>query len=265
MSEITPIKPISFACPKCKRPLQPGENALQCRECHLTYPIVDGIPDFLSQVSLPSATLRIAKTMDLVAPIYESRLFAGVLLNLSGIRSDSRFIGRIASFHAETLKGITGSILDVACGPATYTRRIASPSKNVYGIDISMGVLRQGMTYVAQAGVPGVHLARARVDELPFENAVFDGVVCSGSLHLFPDTELSLREIARTMKPGAPLSVQTFVAGTTIINRFLQNQSWIHTFKLDELQRYLAEAGFEEFQPELDGIVLAFSSHRGAK
>jgi ubiquinone/menaquinone biosynthesis C-methylase UbiE/uncharacterized protein YbaR (Trm112 family) len=263
MSEITPIEPISFACPKCKRPLRSGDNTLHCSECNQTYPIAGGIPDFLSQASLAPAASHLAKVMDFVAPIYESRPFVSVLVKLSGIRSSgSRFIDRIASFHAETLKGITGSLLDVACGPATYSRRIASPSRDVYGIDISIGVLRQGMAYVARDGVPGVHLARARVEELPFENAVFDGGVCSGSLHLFPDTVLSLREIARTMKPGAPLSVQTFVAGSTVINRFVQKQSWVHTFELAKLQHYLAEAGFEEFRPELDGIVLTFSARK---
>ena len=262
MSETTPIKRLGFACPKCKRPLRSVDNALYCSECNRTYPIADGIPDFLTQTSLAPAASRIAKTMDLVAPIYESRPFVSVLVNLSGIRGASRFMERIASFHSETLKGITGSLLDVACGPATYTRRMASPSRDVYGIDISMGVLRQGMTYVKRDGVQGVHLARARVEELPFEDAVFDGGICSGSLHLFPDTLLSLREIARTMKPGAPLSVQTFVAGKTVINRLLQKRSWLHTFKLDELQRSLTEAGYEEFRPNLDGIVLTFSARR---
>jgi SAM-dependent methyltransferase len=263
MSETTPIRQVGFACPKCKRPLRSAENALYCSECNRTYPVVSGIPDFLSQTSLAPATSRIAKVMDIVAPIYESWLFASVLLKLSGVRSTgSPFFDSIAGFHSETLKGITGTVLDVACGPATYSRRIASPSRNVYGIDVSMGVLLQGMTFVARDGVQGVHLARARVEELPFENAVFDGVVCSGSLHLFPDTVLSLREIARTMKPGAPLSVQTFVAGNTIINRFMQKRSWLHTFELVELQQYLTEAGFEGFQPELDGIVLTFSARK---
>ena len=263
MPEIPLIKPISYACPKCKRPLRSSENTLLCSQCNQIYPIESGIPDFLSQVTFAPATSRIAKVMDLVAPIYESRLFASFLLTLSGIRDKARFIDKIASFHSETLKGITGSVLDVACGPATYTRRIASPSRNANGIDISMGVLRQGMAYVERDNIPGVHLARARVEELPFEDGVFDGGICSGSLHLFPDTVLSLREIARTLKPGAPLSVQTFISGKTVINRLLQKRSWLHTFKLDELQQYLAEAGFEEFQPELEGIVLTFRARKG--
>ncbi|MGA2367124.1 MAG: class I SAM-dependent methyltransferase [Dehalococcoidia bacterium] len=204
-----------------------------------------------------------AKKMDFLAPIYESRLFVSILLKLSGIGGgSSRFLSRIASFHSKTLEGIIGSVLDVACGPATYGRRIATPSRNVYGIDISIGMLRQGKAYIERDNVPAVHLARARVEELPFENAVFDGVICSGSLHLFPDTVLSLREIARTMKPGAPLSVQTFIAGKTMVNRFVQKNSWIHTFELVKLQQYLTEAGFEEFRPEVDGIVLTFSARK---
>jgi ubiquinone/menaquinone biosynthesis C-methylase UbiE len=204
-----------------------------------------------------------AKKMDFFAPIYESRLFGSILLKLSGIGGGySRFIDRIASFHSKTLEGISGAVLDVACGPATYGRRIASPSRNVYGIDISMGMLRQGKAYVERDNVPGVHLARARVEELPFENAVFDGVICSGSLHLFPDTVLSLREIARTMKPGAPLSVQTFIKGKTVVNRFVKKHSWVHTFELVELQQYLTEAGFEGFRYKLDGIVLTFSARK---
>lgn len=265
---------ISFACPKCKRPLRLMNNALCCNKCDRTYPIIDGIPDFLSgdeQASLASVfggfsgitTLkRMTKRMDFLAPIYESQFFGSILLKLSGVNSNiSQFRDRISSFHSKTLEGISGSVLDVACGPATY-RRIASPLRNVYGIDISMGMLKQGKAYIERDNIQGVHLARARVEELPFENAVFDGVMCSGSLHLFPDTVLALREIARTMKPAAPLSVQTFTSGKTVINRFVQKHSWVHTFELVELQQYLTEAGFEVFRHELDGIVLTFSARK---
>ena len=260
MSEITPIKPISFACPKCKRPLHSGENALQCGECNRTYLIEGGIPDFISGDAQASLVLQMAKKVDFLAPIYESRLWYSILLKLAGAGGSS--IVSIASFHSENLKGITGSVLDVACGTATYGRRIASPSKSVYGIDISMGMLQQGMAYVERDGVPGVHLARARVEELPFENAVFDGAICSGSLHLFPDTALALGEIARTMKAGAPLTVQTFVAGNTSINRLLKRRPDIHTFELPELQQYLSEAGFERFESKMSGIVLTFGARK---
>jgi ubiquinone/menaquinone biosynthesis C-methylase UbiE len=230
------------------------------------YPIVSGIPDFISGDVEPGVApaLRMARKVDFLAPIYESRLWSQLLLNLAGAGAHS--LGSVASFHAETLEGIAGAVLDVACGTATYTRRIASPSRDVHGIDISMGMLRKGMAYVARDGVSGVHLARARAEELPFENAVFDGAICSGSLHLFPDTVLALREIARTMKAGAPLSVQTFVAGgQSAVMRLLGKWQSVKAFELPQLQQYLAEAGFERFQPKLDGIFLTFSARKPAR
>ena len=263
MIDSTSTRSIDFACPKCKRPLRTSNDALCCAECDRTYPIVGGIPDFLC--GDPRAdlgpVLRIAKGADLLAPIYENRFWYQLLLNLAGAGSSS--IGSITSFHAKTLEGITGAVLDVACGPATYGRRIVSSSRNVYGIDISVGMLHKGMTYILQDGVIGVHLARARVEELPFENAVFDGVICSGALHLFSDTVHSLREIARTMKPGAPFSVQTFVTGgQSGFMRLLGKWRNVKAFELSELQQSLVTAGFEQFQPKLKGIFLTFSARK---
>jgi ubiquinone/menaquinone biosynthesis C-methylase UbiE/uncharacterized protein YbaR (Trm112 family) len=258
MNETTSINLVSFACPKCKRPLHSGDNAFYCNGCDQSYPIVEGIPDFLAGVLQDDHTLRMAKKVDLIAPIYESRIWYQLLLNLAGVGGIS--FQSIAHFHAETLAGVSGPVLDVACGPATYSRRIASSDRSVYGIDISQGMLRQGMTNVAREGIIDIHLARASVDELPFEDAVFDGVICSGSLHLFPDTVRSLREIARTMKPGAPLSVQTFVAGgQSGLMRLLGKWRDVKAFELPQLQQYLAATGFEQFQPKLDGIFLTFS------
>jgi len=263
MSQATPIKPIRFACPKCKRPLQPGENALHCDECNQTYPIIGGIPDFLggdARTSL-APVQRMAKRVDWLAPIYESRLWYQLLLDLAGARGSS--LQSIARFHSKTLEGIGGSVLDVACGPATYGRRLASPTRSVYGIDISMGMLRQGAASIAREGVADVHLARASVDELPFENAVFDAAICSGALHLFPDPVRSLREIARTLKVGAPLGVQTFVGGgKSGLMRLLGRRRDVRAVELPELERRLSEAGFGEFWPKLDGVLLTFSARK---
>ena len=88
MSEITPIKPISFACPNCKRPLQSGENALQCSQCHRTYPIIGGIPDPVH------SECEIARTMKVDAPLGVQTFVAG---GESGIM---RLLGRRRDVHA---------------------------------------------------------------------------------------------------------------------------------------------------------------------
>jgi SAM-dependent methyltransferase len=102
------------------------------------------------------------------------------------------------------------------------------------------------------------------VEELPFEEAVFDGAICGGSLHLFPDTELALKEIARTMKAGAPLAVTTFVTGDSLATRLVKqrNNKNMHVFELPELCNYLTKAGFEEFAWKQDGTFVMLSTHR---
>jgi SAM-dependent methyltransferase len=261
MFQNTSIQSVDYACPGCKHPLDLGDSTLRCDICNRTYPVIDGIPDFMTNDSY-GGVASLARKMDILAPLYEHLFRQKPLLKLAGSDSDSP--DDLAGLHIKSMAGVTGAILDVACGTATYTRRIASPGKTVYGIDISMGMLRQGMAYVRRDGTAGVHLARARVEELPFENGVFDGVVCAGSLHLFPDVALALREIARTMKPGAPLTAQTIVVGDTLINRWVRRLREVHTFELAELQRYVEEAGFEGFQPRQDSMILTFSAHKAA-
>ena len=264
MIETSAIRSIRFACPKCKHPLQYVGNTLQCKDCKRVYPYVSGVPDFVSDnmQARVDPNYRWNPIWKLLAPTYESRLWHSFVLGMAGAGSSS--LQGIASFISQTLEGVTGNVLDVACGPATYGRRMASPQRNVYGIDFSMGTLQQGMKNIAREGISNIQLAQSRVEELPFEQAVFDGAICGGSLHLFPDTELALKEIARTMKAGAPLAVTTFVSGDSLAARLVKQRKNMNmrVFELPELCRYLATAGFEGFTWKQDGTFVMFSTHR---
>ena len=203
-----------YVCPACKRRLRQEEGALRCSTCSQAYPISEGIPDFIREELSRSSdpVLRRMRFIDRMARIYETRLWYPLVLNLyGGFRSPS--LAQLISTVTQKVQSVQGRVLDIACGPGTYGRRIASPSKEVFGIDVSMGMLRQGVAYAAKEGIRNVHFARARVEALPFEDGLFDATLCCGSLHLFADTVVALREMARVMKPGAVLSVFTFSAG----------------------------------------------------
>ena len=260
-----------YACPVCKRLLRQEEGVLRCPTCSQTYPIRAGIPDFileeLSQSKDP--VLRRMTAIDRMARIYETRLWYPIILNLyGGFHSPS--LAQLVSTVSQKVQATKGRVLDVACGPSTYGRRIASPSKEVFGIDVSMGMLRQGAAYVAKDGLPNVHFARARVEALPFEDGLFDAALCCGSLHLFADTVIALREMARVMKPAAILSVFTFTAGRGGVLKFRRVREWslknhgLHVFDLAEMEQYLTASGFEDFQPEVSGSILTFSARKQA-
>ena len=131
-----------------------------------------------------------------------------------------------------------------------------------------MGTLRQGMAYIEREGIPNVYLARAQVEALPFRPATFGGAVCGGSLHLFADTVAALREVGATLKTGAPLAVMTFWAGDRGVLRYpwvrahIEEEHGAYIFELSALEGYLAEAGFDDFQPRTYGSLLVFSARR---
>lgn len=262
--EIISINSVRYACPICKRPLSLKENALQCNECNRIYPVVGGIPDFVSDNLQARAdpNYRWNPIWKCLAPVYESRFWQSFVLGMAGASSSS--LQSIADFISQTLEGVTGNVLDVACGPATYGRRMASTKRSIYGIDFSMGTLQQGMINIRRSGVSNIQLAQSRVEELPYEDAFFNGAICGGSLHLFPDTAIALREIARTMKAGAPLAVTTFIVGNSLAAHLAKERKNknMHTFVLPELHQYLSEAGFEGFAWKQDGTFVMFSTHR---
>jgi ubiquinone/menaquinone biosynthesis C-methylase UbiE len=145
---------------------------------------------------------------------------------------------------------------------------VAGEASQVYGVDISLGMLRQGMAHIARDRLTSTHFARARVEALPFRDALFDAAICCGSLHLFADTVRALREIGRAMKGGAPLAAMTFIAGDKGILRFprirehVERDHGAHIFEIPELEEYLTEAGFEGFRPQAHGSVLVFGAQR---
>ena len=246
-------------------------GALRCPTCSRAYPINGGIPDFIGEELSRSAdpVLRRMRFIDRMAHIYESKLWYPIVLNVyGGFQSPS--LAQLIGTVSQKVQSTKGRVLDIACGPGTYGRRIASPSKEVFGIDVSMGMLRQGAAYVAGEGTANMHFARARVEALPFEDGVFDAVLCCGSLHLFADTVTALREMARVMKPSAILSVFTFTAGRGGILKFARVREWsltnhgLHVFELSAMEQYLTASGFRDFQPELSGSTLTFSARKQA-
>jgi len=260
-----------YVCPTCKRELELGPDSLYCRACAAIYPIRDGIPDFIVEKLEESSnrSLRMlgkrdsSRLLDFAAYSYEKYIYPPVCNLFGGWHSTS--LKELAREVSDIVGSQDGAILDVACGPGTYGRRIASASKTVYGIDASMSMLRRGACYVERDCIPNVHFARAKVEALPFQAGLFDAAICAGSLNHFSDTVLALREINRTMKPGAPLAMMCFV----ISNRGLLKYKFLreraesgggHIFALPDLDRYVAEAGFEGFRVHAHGAVLVFST-----
>ncbi len=267
----TAVRLDAYVCPICKAALEPADAALECCQCSQIFPVIDGLPDFVRQDLSKSdePILRKVSKMDRLARFYESRFWYPLVLNLVG-GLGSTTLGELIGEISAMVKDVEGRILDVACGPGTYGRRVASGARVVFGIDVSMNMLRQGVVYTEREGIDQMHFARARVESLPFADRFFDAALCCGSLHLFPDPVQALSETARTMKPNAPLAAMTFTPGGRGIVRFrrlrerLQRTQGVRVFDIAEMEGYLTAAGFDGFQPVAYGSTLVFRARRRA-
>jgi ubiquinone/menaquinone biosynthesis C-methylase UbiE/uncharacterized protein YbaR (Trm112 family) len=262
-----------YACPTCKQDLEPVDEGLCCRVCAKTYPIVSGIPDFLIGNLAESAnrSLRVVGNWDsrplfnFMASTYESCVYPAVCNLWGGWRSTS--LKQLAHDVSDIVGSREGVILDAACGPGTYGRRIASASRTVLGVDICMSMMRRGAHYVEREHIPNVHFARATVEALPFRDGLFDAAICAGSLNHFSDVLLVLREFNRTMKAGAPLAVMCFARINSGLIKYKSVRDRVekgggHIYSVADLERFVAEAGFEDFHPHAYGSVLVFSAHK---
>jgi len=262
------MRPSPFAlyvCPHCRGGLVlEAENQLICFPCNLSYPIFDGIPDFIldNLAASPHVVLRRVRVFDWLAHIYDwkpayplaVRIYAGWEV------SQARILLQIA----DLVTGVSGRVLDVACGPGTLGRRLADNTREIYGIDISPGMLRQGAALSKREGVRNVFFARSLAEAQPFPDGCFDAAVCGVALHLFADPLRGLREIVRVLKPGSPLVTTTVIAGESglfkyrAFRRHMLDAHGLHTFTLPELAGLTAQAGLQEFKPQIFGSLVVF-------
>jgi ubiquinone/menaquinone biosynthesis C-methylase UbiE len=265
-----------YVCPVCKQPLAPTTKGLFCRRDEIEYPVKNNIVDFVTEdlMESPNFFLRSVDKLDSAAETYEGPSWLGTFDMISdelGLPSHED----IVKMMTEMIDANHGVGLDVACGTGIVTRSIAQKMRLVYGIDISMGMLEKGVKYAGEGGIGNVCFARASVERLPFPDGVFDGVTCSGALHLFPDTAEALNEMARVMKRGARLVVQTFVkqdlsnfrksferlgAGNPFVAEALEA---VHFFDVEELERYLSQTGFKGFAYDIYGPSILFHAEKG--
>ena len=94
-------------------------------------------------------------------------------------------------------------ILDAAASGGLYARTLlqAQPDLDVHALDFSRAFLKKAQRYAERDRVqPTFVLADVRA--LPYRDAVFDALVCGGSLNEFTDLPRTLSEFARVLKPG---------------------------------------------------------------
>lgn len=135
-------------------------------------------------------------------------------------------VGRVVAGLAPGAgRGAPLRILDVASGTAGVATQLAERlGAQVVGVDLSEDMLRRGARNLeawrasrpgheaeGTAGGAGVALVAGRAEQLPFPDACFDGLTFTYLLRYVADVDATLAELARVVKPGAPVASLDFL------------------------------------------------------
>ena len=157
-----------------------------------------------------------------------------------------------ARFRAALGDARLGNILDVACGPGVVTAAIAPGAASVTAFDATEPMLEKARARCAKAGLVNVDFRRGDAENLPFENAQFDGVITRLAVHHFADPQRALNEMFRVLGDGGTAVVVDVVSSEDADESSLQNAierlrdpSHVRMLPASELDACMVRSGFQ--------------------
>jgi len=107
----------------------------------------------------------------------------------------------------ESLRFTDLRILDIGCGTGRFAASVLRhvPDAEVWGLDLSGGMLRRAAARSTAQEEGRLHLVQADSEQLPFPDDYFDAVTCSHSFHHYPHQEKVLAEMHRVLRPQGRL------------------------------------------------------------
>ena len=119
----------------------------------------------------------------------------------TGLLLGTLYDGIARDIGASAFAGAT--VLDVGCGPGHLTRRLVTRSLDATGVDLDPAMIERA---VARGDAAGRYIV-ADAASLPFEDASFDLVVSTLSMHHWSDAHAGLAEMARVLRPGGRILI----------------------------------------------------------
>jgi len=180
-----------------------AEARMLCGACRETYPVINGIPRFVSVDNYAQSfglqwnrhrRAQLDSHTDL--PISRNRLF-----EVTG--------------WPERIEGET--ILEAGSGAGRFTEILLSTGAEVFSFDYSSAVEANRLN---NGKNPNLHLFQGNIFQIPLRKEVFDRVICLGVLQHTPDPQRAFESLVRHVRPGGILVVDVYK------KRFLSLLGW---------------------------------------
>ena len=143
-------------------------------------------------------------------------------------------------------------LLDVGCGTGPMIELLASefPGRRYTGLDLTPKMIE-----VANAkGIDNARFVVGDAEDLPFDDASFDAVICANSFHHYPNPQAFFDGVARVLRPDGKLVLRDYTAPTPVL--WLMNRTEmplanlfghgdVRAYTLDEVHAFCMAAGLQ--------------------
>ncbi|HAD07515.1 MAG TPA: hypothetical protein DCE76_10205 [Anaerolineaceae bacterium] len=196
-----------LACPVCHGRLESSgtgdleSGALCCTRCSRSYPVVRGIPHFITPEALTGSNGRFTRLYNWFSWVYAP--FSRAALAFLGMNED-----QARREILDRLDPQGGRVLEVSIGPGVNLPYLIHRADvgEVYGLDISPGQIRRCQAYTQRKGWD-VDLFLGNGEQLPFQGEAFHSVFHIGGINFFDDKRAAIEEMIRVAKPGTRILI----------------------------------------------------------
>jgi len=191
-------------------------GVLTCRSgAHHAFGVRGGIPFLVSEADVSGMDAILRPIYDMIAPVHD----AGVKYMLAALQFPdprARRQNYIAKLEFGGLARGPGEekprILEVGIGAGANVHLIdaalpVSQDAEIWGVDLSSGMLDEARRRLEGRPDRVVRLALADAHALPFADSTFDRVFSVGCANGYRNPKQALAEMARVAKPGTPIVV----------------------------------------------------------
>ncbi len=212
-------------CPDCRGGLRWAgrerggvldSGRLSCGTCGAVWPVQDGLPRLVREARVAGTDRLMRFVYDRFAALHDPAV-RYLLPRMEGEGSEAAirdaYLRRIAlASLSDEADGRPARVLEVGAGtganlPLLRRDLPAGVPAEVWGLDLSLGMMERCRRRAASAGLGPVRLLVADAHALPFPDATFDRVFHVGGINAFRDRRLALSEMARVARPGTPIVV----------------------------------------------------------
>lgn len=169
------------------------EGKLVCRTCGIHYPVIDGIPRFVSAENYAGSfgyqwNMHRSTQLD---------SFTGLSLSRDRLFSVSGWPSHMAGER----------ILEAGSGAGRFTEILLQTGAEIYSFDYSIAVEANQLN---NGALPNLHLFQGDIFKIPLSSGSFDKVMCLGVLQHTPDPEKAFKSLTHYVRPGGSLVIDVY-------------------------------------------------------